>query len=114
MSCLGCLVGGICFGWRIFNYGGSWRSLILCQFSCLRLCMSMECAYCAAIILICLNVFLIFVIGSVNVDSKFFIDGIYVVPLAPASSTMSRATFQPIVMMLFMSGWCIVIFLLKV
>ena len=76
--------------------------------------MSMECAYCAAIILICLNLFLIFVIGSVNVDSMFFIDEIYVVPLAPAASTMSGAIFQPFVMMLFMSGWYFVIFLSKV
>ncbi len=69
----------------------------------------MECA-----ILICLNVFLIFVIGSVNVDSKFFIEGIYVVPLAPAASTMSGATFQPFVVMLFISGWYFLIFLSKV
>ena len=74
----------------------------------------MECAYCIAIILICLNVFLIFVIGSVNVDSKFFIEGIYVVPLAPAANTMSGATFQPFVVMLFMSGWHFIIFLSKV
>ena len=46
--------------------------------------------------LVCLNVFLIFVIGSVNVVSNFFIDGICVVPLAPATSTMSGATFKPL------------------
>ena len=74
----------------------------------------MECAYCVAIMLICLNVFLIFVIGSVNVVSNFFIDGICVVPLAPAASTMSGATFQPFVMMLFMSGWYFMIFLSRV
>ena len=45
--------------------------------------------------LICLNVFLIFVIGSVNVVYSFFIDGICVVLLAPATSTMSAATFKP-------------------
>ena len=74
----------------------------------------MECAYCVAIMLICLNVFLIFVIGSVSVVSSFFIDGICVVPLASATSTMSGATFQPFVMMLFMSGWYFMIFLLRV
>ena len=74
----------------------------------------MECAYCVAMMLICLNVFLIFVIGSVNVVSSFFIDGICVVPLAPATSTMSGATFQPFVMMLFMSGWYFMIFLSRV
>ena len=64
----------------------------------------MECANCVAIMLICLNVFLIFVIGIVNDVSCFFIDGICVVPLAPATSTMGGATFQPFVMMLFTSG----------
>ena len=71
----------------------------------------MECAYCVAIMLICLNVFLIFVMGIVNVDSSFFIDGICVVPLAPATSTISGATFQPFAMMLSMSGWYFIIFL---
>ena len=74
----------------------------------------MECAYCVAIMLICLNMFLIFVIGSASVVSSFFIDEICVVPLAPATSTMSGATFQPFVMMLFMSGWYFMIFLSKV
>ena len=46
----------------------------------------MECAYCVAIMLICLNVFLIFMIGSVNIVSRFFIDGICVVSLAPATN----------------------------
>ena len=64
--------------------------------------------------LICLNVFLIFVIGSVNVVSSFFIDGICVVPLAPATITMSGATFQPLVMMLFVSGWYFMNFLSRV
>jgi hypothetical protein len=71
----------------------------------------MECAYCVAIMLICLNVFLIFMIRSVSVVPSFFIDGICVVPLAPAISTMGGATFQPFVMMLFMSGSYFMIFL---
>jgi hypothetical protein len=33
----------------------------------------MECAYCVAIMLICLNVPFIFVIGSLSVDSSVFI-----------------------------------------
>ena len=74
----------------------------------------MECAYCVVAMLICLNVFLIFLIGIVNVLSSFFIDGICVVPLAPAASTMSGATFQPFVMMLFMSGWYFMIFMSRV
>ena len=52
----------------------------------------MDCAYCVAIMLICLNASLIFVIGSLSVVSIFFIDGICVVPLAPATNTMSGAT----------------------
>ena len=49
-----------------------------------------------------------------NVVSKFFIDGICVVPLAPATNTMSGATFQPFAMMSFMSGWYFMIFLSRV
>ena len=74
----------------------------------------MECAYCVAIMLICLNVSFIFVIGSLSVVSSFFIDGMCVVPLAFATSTMSGATFQPFAMMLSMSGWYFVIFLSRV
>ena len=54
--------------------------------------------------LICLNVSLIFVIGSLSVVSCIFIDGICVVTLAPVTNTMSGATFQPFAMMLSMSG----------
>ena len=109
-------VGGVYVGLGVlFIYGKSWRSLIVCPFSSLRLWTNMECAYCVAIMLICLNVFLkIFMIGSVNVVSSFFIDGICVVPLAPTTGTMSGATFQPFVMMLFMSGWYFMIFLSRV
>ena len=88
----------------LFIYERSWRSLIFCQFSSLRLWTNVECAYCVAIMLICLNVLLVCVIGSVSVVSNFFIDGICVVPLAPATSTMSGATFQPFVIRLFLSG----------
>jgi hypothetical protein len=74
----------------------------------------MECVYCVAIMLICSNVFLIFVIGSVSVVYSFFIERICVVPCAPTTSTMSGTTFQPFVMMLFMSGWYFTLFLSKV
>ena len=74
----------------------------------------MECAYCVANMLICLNMFLIFVIGIVNVVSNLYIDGVCVVNLAPATSIMSGATFQPFVMMLFMRGWYFMIFLSRV
>ena len=95
-------------------YERSWRSLIGCQFSSLHLWTIMECAYCMAIMLICLNVLLIFMIGSVNIVSKFFIDGICVVPLAPVANTTSGVNFQPFVMMLFMSGLYFMIYLSRV
>ena len=77
---LGLLVGGNYIGLEVlFIYSRSWRSLILCRFSSLRLWTNMECAYCVAIMLICLNMFLLFVIGIVNIVSNFFIDGICVV-----------------------------------
>ena len=46
---------------------------------------------------------------SFSIVSGFFIDGIGVVALAPAISTMSGATFQPLEVMLFMSGWYFVV-----
>ena len=78
--------------------------MIVCRFLSLRLWTNIECSYCVAIKLICLNVFLIFVIGSSSIFSRFFIDGMCVVPLAPATNTMSGATFHPLVMVLLMSG----------
>ena len=46
--------------------------------------------------------------------SKFFIEGMCVVALVHATSTMSGATFHPFVMMLLMSGWYFVIFISRV
>ena len=74
----------------------------------------MECGYCVAIMLICFKVSLMFVIRRLSVVSSFFIDGICVVPLILATSTMSGVFFQPFVMMLLMSGWFFMIFLSKV
>ena len=65
------------------------------------------------IVLICLNVFLIVVIGSFSFVSKPFIDGMCVVALAPTTRTMSGATFHLLVMML-MSGWHLVVFMSRV
>jgi hypothetical protein len=63
---------------------------------------SIECAYCVAIMLICWNVFFNFMRGSLSIVSRFFIDGMCVVALAPATNTMSGATFHPLVIMLMM------------
>ena len=62
--------------------------------------------------LICLNVLLIFMIGSLSIISSIiFIDGMCVVAFALAINTMSGATFHPLVMMLLMSGWYSMVFL---
>ena len=65
-------------------------------------------------VLIWLNVLLIFIIGSLSIVYGFFIDGMCVAALPPATNTMSGATFHPLVMMLLMSGWYLVVFLLRV
>ena len=64
-----------------------------------------------AIMLICLNVLQIWDIGSLSFVSSSFIEGMWVVALAPDASTMSGATFQPRAIILLMSGWYFVIFL---
>lgn len=65
---------------------------------------SIECAYCAVIMLICLNVFLIFVTKILTFVSKFFIDGTCVVALAHVARTMSEATSQARVVMMLING----------
>lgn len=57
-----------------------------------------------AILLICLNVFLIFVTRILTFVSKFFIDGTCVVALAHVARTMSGATFQALLVMIFTNG----------
>jgi len=85
-------------------------------FQCSSMCSwtSIECTYCVAIMLICLNIFLIFMIGSLSIASSLFIDGMCVVALAPVTKTMSGATFHPLAMMLLTNNWYFVIFLSKV
>ena len=58
--------------------------------------------------------FFIFMKWSLSVVYSLFIDGMCVVALAHVTNTMSRATFHPLVMMLLMSSWCFVVFLLRV
>ena len=52
-----------------------------------------------AIIYIFLIVLLIFMIGSLSIDSKLFIDGMWVVVLVPTAKTRDGATFHPLVLM---------------
>ena len=42
---------------------------------------------------------------ELSIVSKFFINGMRVVTLAPAPNTMSGATIHPLAMMLLMSAW---------
>ena len=71
-----------------------------CQFS--SLCLWTSCR--VTIVLICLNILLIFITWGLSYVSKLFIDGMCVVALAPATKTMSRATFHPLVVMLLMNA----------
>ena len=52
-------------------------------------------AYCMAMVLMFLKVFQMDVIGSLNLSSISFIDGMCVVALAPAVITTSGSIFQP-------------------
>ena len=79
-------------------------SVIGCLFSIRLLWTSIRCAYCMAIKLICLNVFRICGGGSLSFVSSSFIEGMWVVALAPATNTMSGAVFHPLAMILLMSG----------
>ena len=78
--------------------------MIGCRFSSLCLWTSIECAYCEAIMFICLNVIFIFAMGIFSFVSKLFIDGICFVALALATRTISGVTFHPLVVILLMSG----------
>ena len=80
------------------------RSLMGCLFSILLLWISIECAYCVAMMLICLNVWRICVLGSLSFVSNSVIEGMCVVALAPDASTISGATFHPLALMVSMSG----------
>ena len=64
--------------------------------------------------IVVLNVFFIFKIGSLSFVSKFLIDGMCVVVLAPATSIMNGVAFLAFVMMLLMRGWYFVVFLSRI
>ena len=61
-------------------------------------------AYCMAIVLMFLKVFRMDGIGSVNLSSSSFIDGMCVAALALAVITMSGSIFQPKATMFSISG----------
>ena len=67
-------------------------------------------AYCIAMVLILLKVFLMVVMGSLKLSSSFFIDGIWAVALAPAVMTISGLIFQPLEAILSISGLYLLFF----
>ena len=77
--------------------------MIGCRFSSLHSWTSIEYAYCGSFMFISLNVFLIVVIGILSFVPKYFINGICVVAFAPATRTISGATFHPLYAMLLTS-----------
>ena len=61
-------------------------------------------AYCIAMEVIFLKVFLMRVMGILRLSSSIFIDGVWAVALAPAVMTISGAVFQPLETILSISG----------
>ena len=61
-------------------------------------------AYCIAIVLMFLKVFLMAVIGILKLVSSDFIDGICVVALAPVVMTIRGSSFHPLAAILAISG----------
>ena len=52
--------------------------------------------------------------GISNFASMDFIEGMYVVALAPAIMIISGSTFHPIMVLLFISGWYFSIFVITI
>src|SRR6202022_900863 len=65
----------------------------------------MDMAYCMAMVLMFLKVFRMDGIGSLNLSSSSFIDGMCAAALAPAVITMSGSIFQPLAAMFSVSGF---------
>ena len=61
-------------------------------------------AYCMAMVLMFLKVFRMDGIGSLNLSSSSFIDGMCVAALAPAVITISGSIFQPRATMFSING----------
>jgi hypothetical protein len=67
-------------------------------------------AYCIAILLIFLKVFLMVTIGILRLFSSIFIDGMWVIARAPAVMTMSGSIFHPLEAILSISGLYLLFF----
>ena len=68
-------------------------------FSSLLLCRIIDIPYCIAMVLISLKVCLIDFSGILKFSSKIFIEGMFVVALAPAVMTINGSTFHPLLVM---------------
>ena len=75
------------------------------------LCRIIDIACCIAMVLISLKVCLIVFSSLLNFSSKIFIEGMCVVALAHAVMTINGSTFHPLLVMLSMSGWYFLVFL---
>jgi len=67
-------------------------------------------AYCIAMVLIFLKVFLMVAMGILSLCSRIFIDGMWVVARAPAVMTISGSIFHPLMAMLSISGLYLLFF----
>ena len=73
-------------------------------FSILLWCRIMDIAYCMAITLISSSVCLMFILGILNIISMLIIEGVCVAALAPAMMTISRSTFQSLLIIFSVNG----------
>ena len=67
-------------------------------------------AYCIAMVLIFLKVFLMVAMGILSLCSRIFIDGMWVVARASAVMTISGSIFHPLMAMLSISGLYLLFF----
>jgi hypothetical protein len=85
-----------------------------CWFSNLCLWTSRECAYCVAIMLICLELCILYLCNrEFFLISRLFIDAMCMVALPSDVKIMSGATFHPLVLMLVMSNQLLCVFLVR-
>jgi hypothetical protein len=80
-----------------YGFGSGW------WFSILRLCKKMDIAWWMAIMFIFLRVCLIVGTGILKVSWREFIEGVWVVALAPAVIMIIGATFHPLAQILWRS-----------
>ena len=83
-------------------------------FSNLLLCRIIDIACCIAMVLISLKVCLIVFSGILSFSSNIFIEGMCVVALVSVVMTINSSTFHLLLVMLSISGWYFLVFLVIV